>query len=85
MCSGCNVQQPSAGLVNEQWLAHIGDLGYRAFEVERLGQHNLEDLSAVRLESARNNRDRRTFCTLMLWLVLLKISAARIAFAKRRA
>lgn len=26
-----------------------------------------------------------TFCTLMLWLVLLKIRLARIAFAKRRA
>ena len=26
-----------------------------------------------------------TFCTLMLWLVLLKMRLARIAFAKRRA
>lgn len=26
-----------------------------------------------------------TFCTLMLWLVLLKIRLALIAFAKRRA
>lgn len=41
----CDDQPSSAGLVNEQWLAHIGDFGYRAFEVERLGQHNLEDLS----------------------------------------
>lgn len=45
MCSGWNFPQPSAGLVNEQWLAHIGDFGYRAFEVEGLGQHDLEDLS----------------------------------------
>ena len=28
---------------------------------------------------------KRTFWTLMLWLVLLKINAARIAFANRRA
>jgi hypothetical protein len=28
---------------------------------------------------------RITFCTLMLWLVLLKIRLARIALAKRRA
>src|SRR5689334_736662 len=37
------------------------------------------------LFSERSDGDRRTFWTLMLWLVLLKISAARIAFAKRRA
>lgn len=44
----CDGQQSSTGLVNEQWLAYIGDFGYRAFEVKRLRQHNLEDLLTVR-------------------------------------
>jgi len=35
--------------------------------------------------SPKRRRIQLTFWTLMLWLVLLKISAARIAFANRRA
>ena len=36
-------------------------------------------------ELVRKMKVDHTFCTLMLWLVLLKMRLARIAFAKRRA
>jgi hypothetical protein len=34
-------------LVQEQWLADVFDFGDGAFEVECLGQNNLEDLSGM--------------------------------------
>ena len=34
-------------MVQQQRLSYVLDLGYRAFEVEGLGQHNLEDLIAI--------------------------------------
>jgi hypothetical protein len=36
--------ESSAGLVNQQRLADIGDFRDGAFQVKRLGEHNLEDL-----------------------------------------
>lgn len=43
-------------------------------------------MTRVLVEDKGESRGRRcTFWTLMLWLVLLKIRLARIAFAKRRA
>ncbi len=74
-------------LVDEQWLADIGYFRDGAFQVKRLGEHNLENLfdRSVVDNGQAGGCNRRTFWTLMLWLVLLKINAARIAFAKRRA
>ena len=37
-------RQFSAGLVNQQRLADIGDFRDGAFQVKGLGEHNLEDL-----------------------------------------
>src|SRR5579862_1658940 len=78
------------GLVEEEWLADVFDLGDCAFEVESFGQDDFEDLllSDALVTAARVNLrlvGRVTFCTLILWLVLLKMRLARIAFANRRA
>lgn len=37
-------RQSSAGLVNQQRLADIGDFRDGAFQIKRLGEDNLEDL-----------------------------------------
>lgn len=91
----CRTTSSLAGLVDKQRLADVCDLGDGAFEIERLGEHNLENLrDNGQLQAGRWTGKRAdgtdecggpTFWTLMLWLVLLKISAARIALAKSRA
>lgn len=81
------------GLVEEQGLADIFDFGDRAFEVKGFGEDDFEDLGRSGEKEISLGRggvvgkmeDDDTFCTLMLWEVLLKMRLARIAFAKRRA
>jgi hypothetical protein len=70
-------------LVEEEGLSDVFDLRDGAFEVEGLGKDDLEDL--MRLLAGTNvvGDVLRTFCTLMLWLVLLKMRLAFMAFANR--
>lgn len=75
-------------MIEEEWLADVFNLGDSAFEVEGFGKDDLKDLMADTFsEKSQAEREcvKSTFCTLMLWLVLLKIRLARIALAKRRA
>lgn len=71
--------------VEQQRLADVLDLGNCALEVERLGQDDFEDLDLVSSGMVRSKSVDLTFCTLMLWLVLLKIKLAFMALANRLA
>jgi hypothetical protein len=72
------------GLVEQKRFANVFYLGYRALQVEGFRQHNFEDLSQSAVKYSHPSA-MRTFCTLMLWLVLLKIRLAFIALANRLA
>ena len=73
-------------LVDQKGFTGVFDFRDGAFEVEGFGEDDLEDLcSRVSLGILGLQGKFYTFCTLILWLVLLKIKLARIALAKRRA
>jgi hypothetical protein len=73
------------GLVKQKRFAYVFNFGNCAFEVESFRKDNLEDLYRVSYCGRGRVEEDRTFWTLILWLVLLKIRLARIAFANRRA
>ena len=72
-------------MVEEERLSNVFYLGDGALEVEGLGEDNLEDLATASADAEPFQRMMVTFCTLMLWLVLLKMRLAFIARAKRLA
>jgi hypothetical protein len=57
--------------------------GDGAFEVKCLGEDDLEDLHDCKHGLVRDKNREHTFCTLILWLVLLKMRLAFMAFANR--
>lgn len=72
------------GLVEEQWFSYVFYLGDGALKIECLGQDYLEYLQES-VPLGTSVAALHTFCTLMLWLVLLKMRLAFIALAKRLA
>lgn len=85
-CAGCSgTRRILHRLVQQEWFSDVFDFGNGAFEVEGFGEDDFEDLVGGVSEGKglASMGERDTFWTLMLWLVLLKMRLAFMAFAKR--